>query len=75
MNGFPVGDWQFFVATAAVIVALWGVVRTFVPAKTHEPRCPNCPSTGARSGAGTKRAKLTVEGSTVADSAQHRSDQ
>gem|GEM_PF-708618 len=44
MSAFPINDWQFWVATAAVVVALWFVVQPFLPRRSKSAACPSCPS-------------------------------
>ncbi|MSQ89814.1 MAG: hypothetical protein EXS01_00250 [Phycisphaerales bacterium] len=65
MNSFPIDDWQFWVATAIVITALWFVVRPFIPSQRARAACPNCPSKSASALPPSRRAELTMEGSKI----------
>lgn len=48
----PWGDWQFWVATAGALVALWAVVRPLLPRRAGE---------GERAGAARpRRTALTI---------------
>ncbi len=60
MNGLPLNDWQFWIATASVAVAVWFVVRTLLPRRGKGAACPNCPS---KSSSGQDQpAQLTIDG-------------
>lgn len=58
---FPVGDWQFWVATILAVVALAWVLRGLIPV-------PILSRGKRRQRQGIKRATLTIEGRSVADS-------
>lgn len=66
MSGFPVDDWQFWVASAIVLVAGWFVIGSLIPRRRKGPACPNCPGGSGNSSEGTqKSAQLTVDGRRV----------
>lgn len=59
----PWGDWQFWVATAGALIALWAVVRPLLPRRAGE---------GGRAGAARPRRTALTIGDT--DPAARRGD-
>lgn len=49
---FPIGDWQFWVVSAAALIAAWVVLRRVIP------------TPGKKRRARERKASLTVEGRT-----------
>ena len=67
-SGFPIDDWQFWVATIAAIAALGAILRPMLP--TQRPKkdanCPGCPGTGAsKDTSKPRRVDLTIGGRRV----------
>lgn len=65
MSTFPINDWQFWIATVVVIVALAFVIRPLLPRRGKSPACPNCPSNSAQGQPEPKRTELTMEGTKI----------
>lgn len=61
----PLHDWQFWVVTVLVSLAVYALARTFLPRRraesTGDASCPTCPSGGARSRKRGRRVALTID--------------
>lgn len=58
----PVHDWQFWVVTAAALVALLVVLRPFLPARkgARSSACPGCGP--GQAAARARKTQVTVSG-------------
>ncbi len=63
MNGLPLHDWQFWVASALAAGGLAIVLWPFLPRRGATKACPGCPSGAAAHR--PKRTALTIEGKRV----------
>ena len=59
---FPVGDWQFWLATAIAALCAWAIVRPMLPSRRTPPECPGCPSGKPRADPSARKATLTIGG-------------
>jgi hypothetical protein len=59
---FPVGDWQFWVATAIAAACAWGIIAPLIPSRRKTPACPGCPSGESRGDRPQRTATLTIGG-------------
>ncbi|MDA1261798.1 MAG: hypothetical protein O3B75_02755 [Planctomycetota bacterium] len=65
MSAFPINDWQFWIATIVVIIALTFVIRPLLPRRGKSPACPNCPTDSVKGNTEPKRTELTMEGTKI----------
>ncbi|MCC6907683.1 MAG: hypothetical protein IT430_07070 [Phycisphaerales bacterium] len=63
MDGLPLGDWQFYVVTAAALGGIWLIVRPLL-GRPGNSGCPNC-ADGAATSTRRRTTGLTVEGKRV----------
>jgi len=59
---FPVGDWQFWVATAIAAACAWAIMMPLLPSRKKTPSCPGCPSGSPGSDQSQRPATLTIGG-------------
>lgn len=59
---FPVGDWQFWIASAIAASAAWAIIRPLLPSGKKAQSCPGCPSGQSRTDAAARKATLTIGG-------------
>ena len=59
---FPVGDWQFWIATGIAVTCAWAILKPLLPSRRKPPACPGCPSSGSRSDPAERKATLTIGG-------------
>lgn len=59
MGDLPLHDWQFYVVTAAMLGAIWLVIRPLLPRKDGTVGCPNC-ADGVASKKRAHRTDLTI---------------
>lgn len=64
MGNLPLGDWQFYVVTAAMLGAIWLVMRPFLPRHGGSAGCPNC-ADGASAKKRPPKTELTIDGKRV----------
>lgn len=60
----PWNDWQFWGASLLAGLALWFIVRPFLPSTRKSPKCPSC--TAAPTTHGSVRTEITVDGERLA---------
>ena len=65
MSAFPIGDWQFWVATGIALIALWFTIRPMMPRRGKSPACPSCPTTAGEKPTRPTLAKLTMDGTEI----------
>ena len=59
---FPVGDWQFWVATAIAAACGCAIIRPMLPSRRKPPACPGCPSGQKQADPAARKATLTIGG-------------
>lgn len=67
LAGIPLDDWQFWVATALAVGAVWLVASPFLPKRRKTgAACPGCPSgDDPAKPARPKQVELTIGGRRV----------
>ena len=62
----PVGDWQFWIVTAAGMLGLWMIIKPFVPKRNKQTGCAHCASgTAASRKKRSAKVSLTVNSNQV----------
>ncbi len=61
MGDLPLGDWQFYIVTAAMLGAVWLIVRPLLPRKGGSGGCPHC-ADGAASKKRPRKTEMTIMG-------------
>lgn len=59
---FPVGDWQFWIASAIAAVCALAIIRPLLPSRKKGQSCPGCPSGEPRADPAARKATLTIGG-------------
>jgi len=64
MGHLPLGDWQFYIVTAAMLGAMWLIVRPLLPRKDGSTGCPHC-ADGMASKKRPRKTEMTIMGKRI----------